>query len=187
MNSVLITIDGFTPNQGLFSYAVDLCRRMGAELSVLQVIRPGDGARYVEKLGKKAVRAGSFFENAMMAVTFAEANEHEMASEIIEKAQKMLEPLLSEPAGKGIRVSTITRMGNPEREIIDYVDRHREVVVAVCDCRARDAENEDDPQGAGENCLIAPLIARIRQKLPVPLVVWRSRKQTNSRTAVLEV
>ncbi len=173
MNSVLLTIDGFTPNKGLFSYAVDFCRRIGAELRVLQVVRPDEGATYLEKLGKKASRAGSFFENAMMAVTFAEANEREMAMDIIENARKLLDPLLSEPAGKGVRVSAITRLGNPEREIIDYVNRHREVVVTICDSGMRGAE-KDDGNSVGENSPAARLIARIRQKLPVPLVVWRS-------------
>jgi len=177
MDKVLLAIDGFNPNQGLFSYAVDLCRRMKAELSILQVIRPGGEARGLKKLGEKAQRAGAFFENAMMAATFAEANEHETAVGILKRAQENLEPFLSEPAGKGVRVNATTRLGAPEHEIPDYVNNHRDVVITVCDCHAGTWKNGDVPQGTNDTSPIAPpvapLVNRIRRMLPVPLVVWR--------------
>ena len=174
--SVLLAIDGFNPTRDLFFYALDFCRSMSAKLQILQVIRPKEGMRALEKLGKKMVKAGAFFENAMMAVTFAEANDYTAASDIIAQAQKNLDPLLAEAkrSSRNICVNATTRLGNPEREILDYVEHHRDVVVTICDSGVRDELGEgEDVQGRAGNRRAALLIERIRPKLPVPLVVWR--------------
>ena len=43
MEKVLLAIDGIYPNRKILEYAVDLCKRIKAELNILQVIEGGSG------------------------------------------------------------------------------------------------------------------------------------------------
>ena len=86
MKKVLLAIDGITPDQKVFQYAIQFCKRIKAELNVFQIINPRNLSEYLKNVRKGAKSAGDYFSNTMVAVTFAEAGEHETAQEIMSAA-----------------------------------------------------------------------------------------------------
>ena len=164
MKQVLLTIDGITPDQNAFHYAVSLCKRIRAELSIFQIIRPRYYRKSLEKIRKNTFLARTFMKSSMVAATFAEAGEHETALEIMAEASKEIKRLLSESEKSGVHCHFSMKSGNPEKEIIDYVNKHRNVVLTIYD-----AGN----QSADQNSNISEkehVLAKIKKNLSVPLV-----------------
>ena len=164
MHKVLLAIDGPVPNRKLFSYAVDLCQRIKAELNILQVIRLKEGSASAKKIREKTGRIRKLFENSMMAVTFAESGEHETAKQIMARARKNIDPLLPESTEKGIRFELKLTVGDPEKEIVDYVAAHRDVVITICDTRSVPVA------ASGHSATGSQLVLRLKEKIDVPLV-----------------
>ncbi|MBW2197633.1 MAG: universal stress protein, partial [Deltaproteobacteria bacterium] len=52
MEKVLLAIDGMTPDRKAFRYAIALCKRIRAELSIFQIIRPQYYREYKKKIRK---------------------------------------------------------------------------------------------------------------------------------------
>ena len=164
MEKVLLAIDGMTPDQKAFHYAIALCKRIRAELSIFQIIRPRYYHKSVEKIRKNAFLARKFMESSMVAATFAEAGEHETALDIMAEASKEIKRLLSESKKSGVHCHFSMKSGNPEKEIIDYVNEHRNVVLTIYD-----ASN----QGADQNGNVYEkehVLAKIKKNLSIPLV-----------------
>ena len=65
MEKVLLAIDGITPDEKAFYYAVELCSRIKAELNVLQIIRSQNANNLLDKAITKAKHAKLFFEGTM--------------------------------------------------------------------------------------------------------------------------
>jgi nucleotide-binding universal stress UspA family protein len=168
MQKVLLAVDGIKPTEKAFRYAVELCQRLRAELRVVQVIRPGRCDEYLKKVRKGAHRAKRFIENSMMAATFAEAGEHEMAKEIMAQARKNIKRLLPESERAGVSCQLTMASGRPGKEIIRYVKEHRDVVLTIYDT----APEENSARGILKEEGDGPL--EIKQHLPIPLVVMRS-------------
>ena len=72
MQKVLLAIDGINPDRKVFEYAVQLCQRIKADLSVFQVINPRRYKEYLKTIRKRADNARKYIEGAMVAATFAE-------------------------------------------------------------------------------------------------------------------
>jgi nucleotide-binding universal stress UspA family protein len=168
MQKVLLAVDGIKPTEKVFRYAVELCQRLRADLRVVQVIRPGQYSEYLKKVRKGAHRAKRFIENSMMAATFAEAGEHEMATEIMSQARKNIQKLFPESERAGISCHMTMRSGCPGEEIVRYVNEHRDVVLTIYDTAQAEnsesgilAEDGDEPSD-------------IKQHLSIPLVVIRT-------------
>lgn len=168
MQKVLLAVDGIKPTEKAFRYAVELCQRLCAELRVVQVIRPGQYNEYLKKIRKGAHRAKRFVENSMMAATFAEAGEHEMAKEIMARARKNIKQLLPESERAGISCHLTMASGRPGKEIIRYVNEHRDVVLMIYDT----APEENSACGISAEEGDGP--SEIKQHLSIPLVVMRS-------------
>jgi len=164
MKNVLLAIDGITPDRKAFRYAVALCERIKAELSIFQVIRPQYYREYKKKIRKKGLLARTFVEGSMMAATFAEAGEHETALDIMAEASKKIRSLLKESEEAGVHCHFSIKSGNPEKEIVNYINDHRNVVLAIYDVSDCDV-NEAASISSKKNVL-----ARIRKDLSVPLV-----------------
>lgn len=164
MKNVLLTIDGMTPDLKAFRYAVALCKRIRAELSIFQIIRPQYYREYRKKIRKKGLLARKFIEGSMVAATFAEAGEHETALDIMAEASKEIRRLLQESEEAGVHCHFSIKSGNPEKEIVDYINDHRNVVLTVYDVSDRDV-NEAANIYSKKNAL-----ERIRKVLSVPLV-----------------
>jgi len=168
MKQVLLTIDGMTPDQKAFHYAVALCMRIKAELSIFQVIRPRYYRKSMEKIRKKAFFAKKFMEGSMVAATFAEAGEHETALDIMAEASKEIKRLMSESEKSGVHCRFSMTSGNPEKEIIDYVNEHRNVVLTIYDAAKQDAD---------QNGIVSEkeyVLAKIKKNLSIPLVTVHS-------------
>jgi len=133
MKKVLLAIDGMAPDKKTFHYTVQLCRRIKAELNVLQVISPKNYGRYLSEARKKAKPAIRYMEGSLMAVAFAEAGEHETAEALMSEALRNLKQLLPESEKEGVRYHLTMKAGNLKREIIRYLNEHRDVVLTIYD------------------------------------------------------
>jgi nucleotide-binding universal stress UspA family protein len=165
MKKVLLAIDGMTPDRKAFRYAVALCKRIRAELSIFQIIRPQYYREYKKKIRKKGLFARKFFEGSMAAATFAEAGEHETALDIMAEVSKEIRRLLQESEEAGVHCHFSITSGNPEKEIVNYVNDHRNVVLTIYDVSDHDV-NEANNISRKKNAL-----AKITKGLSVPLVM----------------
>ena len=52
MKKILLAVDGISPDPKAFRYAVELCKRIKAELNVFQIIDPGKYSEYLKKMRK---------------------------------------------------------------------------------------------------------------------------------------
>lgn len=164
MEKVLLAIDGMTPDRKAFRYAVALCKRIRAELSIFQIVNPRYYREQAKKVRKKASLVRKFMEGSMVAATFAEAGEHDTALDVMAEASKEIRRLLQESEDAGVRCHFAIKSGNPEKEIVNYVNDHRNVVLAICDISDHDA-NDAANIYRKKNAL-----ERIRKNLSVPLV-----------------
>jgi nucleotide-binding universal stress UspA family protein len=167
MEKVLLAIDGTVPDKKAFRYAVQLCRRIEAELRVLQIVDSKKYGKYFEKARKKADPARKYIEGSLAAAAFAEAGEHETAENMMSEALKNLTQLLPESEKAGIPYSLTMKMGNPKNEILNYLDEHRDVVLAIY---GTPQEKQDETGFVKKNRLG---IREVKQLLTIPLVVVR--------------
>jgi nucleotide-binding universal stress UspA family protein len=164
MEKVLLAIDGITPDKKAFNYAVELCSRIKAELNVLHIIRSHEASNLLERAINKAKYAKLFFEGAMVAATFAEADEHETANDLMNQALKNINKLLSESEESGISCHLTMKSGNPNEEIVRFVNEHKDVVIAVYDPAGKKEQNTSDRNRK-------KMIRSITDALPIPLVM----------------
>jgi nucleotide-binding universal stress UspA family protein len=162
MKKVLLTIDGMTGDQKAFHYAISLCKRISAELSIFQIIRPRYYRKYMKKIRKNAMAAKMAMESAMVAATFAEAGERETALDILAEGSKQLEHLLKESEKAGVHCRFSMTSGNPEKEIVEYVNDHRDVILTIYDAfgGSRTVDNFEKKS----------TLAKIKRDLSVPVV-----------------
>ena len=166
MKKVLLSIDGMTPDQKAFQYAVALCKRIKAELNIFQIIRPRYYRNYMKKIRKNALLAKKVMESAMVAATFAEAGEQETALDMMAEASKQIEHLLRESEKAGVHCRFSIKSGDPEREIVEYVNDHRDVILTIYDAF--------DVNGTVDIYEKKNTLAKIKRKLSVPLVTVHS-------------
>jgi nucleotide-binding universal stress UspA family protein len=169
MKKVLLAIDGITPDSKTFRYAVELCKRIKAELRVFQIIRPQNYSKYLKELRQKTDYARIYIQGSMAAAAFAEAGEHESAKEIMAEASEQINRLLSESISQGIHCDFSMKRGSPEKEIVDYVNQHRDVVLTIYNSSAEDVER------TGIFSEKKNAITSIKEKLAVPLVVANAK------------
>ena len=164
MEKVLLAIDGVMPNRKAFHHAVELCLRIKAELSVLNIVRPQKITGCLEKMKRTANQARQFFEGSMMAATFAEVGEHETAEALMAEALENIKKLLPESEKAGVPYHLTMKSGEPAEAIVKYVRSHRDVVVAVYD-----AGHEKCPQPGDRKMKNA--LQAISKAIPVPVVM----------------
>jgi nucleotide-binding universal stress UspA family protein len=169
MKKVLLAIDGITPDSKIFHYAVDLCRRMKAELKVFQIIRPENYKKYLKEMRQKADSARMYFQGSMVAAAFAEAGEYESAKEIMAEASEQIKRLLSESQKQGVQCHFSMKRGNPETEIVDYVNLHRDVVLTIYN------SSDENVDKTGNLSKKQNVVTSIKEKLVVPLVVANAK------------
>jgi nucleotide-binding universal stress UspA family protein len=167
MEKVLLAIDGITPDEKAFHYAVELCTRIKADLNILHIVRSQNMNGLLEKAINSAKCAKLFFEGTMMATTFAEAGEHETADNIMDQALKNINKLLPESEKAGISCHLTMKSGNPNEEIVRFVKDHKDVVVAIYDPSGEKKQNTSDPR-------IKKMIRSITDAVPIPLVMVQS-------------
>jgi nucleotide-binding universal stress UspA family protein len=167
MEKVLLAIDGISPSKQILQYAVQLSQRIRAQLNVLEIITPESSKEYVSKVRRVVNHTKRYFEGSMVAATFAEAGEQEMAKELMEQALENLNQLLPESEKPGKACQLTLKQGHFPVEILKYVKTHRDVVLAICDgTRGKDITT---PVSTKET----PIPREIIQNLSIPLVVIR--------------
>jgi len=165
MKKVLLAIDGTAPDKKSFQYAVQLCRRIQAELNILQVIGSTNCGGHTTTAKRKTKPLRRYLEGTLMAVAFAEAGEQEAADALISEALRNLQQLLPESEKEGIRFHVTVRAGNLKREIIRYLREHRDVVLTVFDALHRKGVDAGFAKQTGSH------FEAIQKALPIPLVV----------------
>jgi len=102
----------------------------------------------------------------MVAATFAEAGEHETALDMMAEASKQIEQLLQESEKAGVHCRFSIKSGDPEKEIIEYVNDHRDVILTIYDAY--------DVKGTVDIPEKKITLAKIKRNLSVPLVTVHS-------------
>ncbi len=185
MGKVLLAIEGMSPDRQVFDYAVNLCRRIRAELNILHIIDPTKIARpkvagRFQMLRKQMDMARGCLEKTMMAATFAETGEHDFAREIMDEASANIKRLLAEKDQTSVDYRVKIKTGNSGAAILDYVDRHRDIVLAIYDAPL-DPERPSHAAGEERGEASVPedikqqkdFVTRLQKQLSVPLVVRR--------------
>jgi hypothetical protein len=119
--------------------------------------------------------AKNAFENAMVAVTFAEAGQHDIVEQMRIQARDNLDRLIPRPEREGLEYHLTLKPGNPDDEILRYVYDHRDVILTIYDAAGiRDEQECRSDKKRSE-------IQAIAQKLPTPLVLRRGCEPTGLR------
>jgi len=175
MKKILLAIEGVAPDSDTVDYAVALCKRMRAGLEILEILSPRACKSYLAKVKRGARRARSAFEDAMVAVTFAEAGQHDIVEQMKVHANDNLDRLIPKPERDGLEYHLTLKPGNPDDEIVRYVCDHRDVVLTIYDAAGLDErECRLDKKRKKK-------IPAIAQKLPTPLVLRRGCESTPVR------
>ena len=172
MKKILLAIEGVAPDSSTVDYAVALCKRMRAGLEILEILSPRACKSYLAKVKQGARRARSAFEDAMVAVTFAEAGQHDIVEQMKLQASDNLDRLIPKPERDGLEYHLTLKPGNPDDEIVRYVCDHRDVVLTIYD----DAGLKNE-----RGCRLdkkRKKIPAIAKKLPTPLVIRRGCEST---------
>jgi hypothetical protein len=175
MKKVLLAIDGLTPDQKAFQYAVGLCQRIRVELNIFQVIQPAIFKKYRESLCQKGRMVRRLFEETMVAATYAEADEHATARDMLARASRESRRLLQASEKAGVHCHFIVRSGNPDREIVDYVKSHRDVVMTIYD-----ATGAGGCEAVGQSGHKSTL-ALIKKDLDVPVITVEQERRIVKR------
>ena len=136
MQKILLAIDGLMPSKTAFSYAVELCRQIRTELKIVQIIDPLRYRKHLQALKQRMQATRQHIGDAMVAASFAEAGEHEMAQRIISEARRNTEMLLPESRQAGVSYNLSIESGDPVKQIRRHVNEDRDVVFAVYDASA---------------------------------------------------
>ncbi len=165
MRTILLAIDGAAPHEEAVRYSLGLAQRLRARLEVLQVVSPAveKGWRTIVKGLRKG---GRVFESSMAAAAFAEAGEPEAARSIQAMLCKISNSLDQPGAERfdDVNYEVTFKVGDAEREIVRFVEEHRDVMLAVYD---------DASKGAGYG-----LPASLRQKLTIPTLAVERKADT---------
>lgn len=114
--TVLLVVEGEAPDASAFSYALNLCTRMNAELDILQVI---------EISGK--------------------ADDYELLSHKMAHGSRNLVDLVRQLEQTNIPFKVTMRLGEPGSKLFNYAKRHKDVAMVILDSpRARTASSRND-------------------------------------------
>lgn len=164
MEKVLLAINGATPDRKAFNYAIDLCKRIKADLKILQVISPRNLDGCISKFKSTAHNAKRFLEDSMVAATFAEAAEHTTASALLEQAKKNTKTLLHEAAKAPVSYELLVKAGDTAEEIINYVRENNDIVITIYD-KPRDGSAKSSKRQRKSD------LESITKGVPIPVVM----------------
>lgn len=157
MKTILLAIGGENIRSDSVQYSLELAWRLKARLDVLQILGPW--ARSGWRRMKHGLRAGRrIFEGGMTAAAYAEAGEPEAARHIFELLSNGVKT--KQEDGR-VECQVHVLAGHAEQEIIRYLEKHHDVVLAVYDGPLKS-------EGTG-------LPARVSGAARVPVVTVRKR------------
>jgi hypothetical protein len=114
--TVLLVIEGERPTQAAFQYALNLCRRTGAELDILQVICKNESNDNYDALSHR-MSAGS----------------------------RRLVDMMQQLESAGIAFKITMRIGEVEQKLFNYAKRHKDVGMVVFDSPRSKTSIKKDP------------------------------------------
>nr|NJM00907.1 hypothetical protein [Desulfobacula sp.] len=164
MKQVLLAIDGNIPTEPVFQYAVGLCRRIQAELNILQFVKPETLSRCISMTRKKAGRLGKLLEDSFAGVAFAEEGVPHLAVEFLPDVSDSLKKLIKGDSS-GIPFKVAAGRGNFEKELLNYIDAHQDIVLTVFD------PSTGPQSGTGASFRT---METLKKKLGIPLVVVKT-------------
>lgn len=163
MKRVLLAVDGLFPSKNVLLYAVQFCRRARAELDILQIINPAAYNSRIQKIRRLAGKAGQILERALVIATFAEGNAHDAARTLYDESFEAIKEMVPEEELDDLQCRCIVKVGDPETEIVNYVNENRNVLVTFLDA-SMEAE-----QAPG----FRQTIQSVKRVLRMPLVASR--------------
>ena len=161
MKQVLLAINGDIPTNSAFLYSVDLCKRISAELNILQFIKDRKLTQRLTTTKKRVGRLGRFLEDSFAGVAFAEEGAFYLADEFLSGVSDPLKQLIKVNES-GVSFKVALSHGNPETDLLNYIDNHQEIVLTVFD-PSTNMRNHPRQYLA--------IMEQIKKKLCVPLVV----------------
>ncbi len=113
--TVLLVIEGETPDEGTFNYAIKLCQRIEAEIDILQIIDRNDNSNDYDLLSRRMSLGSTHIVN-----------------------------LLQRLERENIPFKITIRIGDVNQKLFNYAKRHKDVAVVVLDSpRAKAAPKSD--------------------------------------------
>jgi hypothetical protein len=165
MKKVLLAINGITPRTKILHYAIQLCQRTTAKLIVLQITEKVPNSGYFDIIRKKAGAVKQYFENSMIAATYAESGEHDTAVKLLNLTRKNIQKMLQESQDAGVSYELIFKTGEPEQVIINYVSQNRDVAFTIYDSPIIHADSKERVKDRKRQ------ISIMEKKLTTPLFV----------------
>jgi nucleotide-binding universal stress UspA family protein len=162
MKTVLLAIAGETPSRQALEYAIELCEKMKARLSILQVISVGKRKLSKSVLGAKMDNILKMFEKSMLEITFAESGETYEPPKLLQEIQNKGYLESENGTARVILKDLKVVPGKISKEISGYIRDHREIVLAVYD-DAAEPINRKKKMGRG-------VPSRIIENIKVPMV-----------------
>jgi hypothetical protein len=103
-HTVLLVIEGESPDPSAFSYAVNLCKRTNAELDILQVIEIS-----------------------------AKGEDYELLSQKMSNSSRHLVDLVRQLEQTAVPFKVTMRLGEPGSKLFNYAKRHKDVAMVILD------------------------------------------------------
>jgi len=102
--TVLLVIEGETPDEGTFNYAMRLCQRIRGEIDILQIIDRTDNA-----------------------------NDYDLLSRRMSLGSTRIVTLMQRLERENVPFKITIRIGDLNQKLFNYAKRHRDVAVVVLD------------------------------------------------------
>jgi hypothetical protein len=115
LQTVLLVIEGETPDQETFNYALKLCQRMKAEIDILQIIDRNDNA-----------------------------NDYDLLSRRMSLGSTHIVSLLQRLERENVPFKITIRIGDVNQKLFNYAKRHKDVAVVVLDSPKAKADPKRD-------------------------------------------
>ena len=147
MKKVLFAFNGLQPGKGLFRYAVQFCRKMKADLLILQVVPPGFCQGAKKTLKESLERAQNRIDDTLVSAALAEAGAADAARGVLLAGRKHIERLLPRADAKAVVRSFEQKVGDPDQEIYTYVRNHPDIVLTIYDVVPRHIPTGPGPGG----------------------------------------
>lgn len=164
MKKVLLAINGDIPTHSIYSYSVDLCRRMKAGLDIVQFLKENKLTDCISSTKKKVGSLGRFVEDSFAGVAFAEENLPQTGLNIAAGISPPLKYLILEDNPDVLNSVTLSE-GELETELSELVEDRKDIVLAIFDPSTEKRRHE--VKGSHK-------IKLLRKKLCVPLVVVKN-------------
>jgi hypothetical protein len=161
MKQVLLAINGDTPTNTVFTYAIDLCARIQTELYILQFVDKKKWTKCLVSAQTRGRHLNRRMENSFAGVAFAEEGLFRMADEIMSGVSSPLKDLLALNHGP-VPVKVALSQGCPETDLSPYIEEHQNIILTIFD---------PSKNVTGRSGKTREIIQQIKRNLCVPLVV----------------